>query len=483
MRLAPDEVLGDGRYLLLAACGADERAGMEFWHARDLGRGRDVALTVLLGDPSDQVAVRSARHVLEGVRYAEAITHPALARVLDLPPGRVAAARDGVLGFVVAEWIEGVDLVDGVYGAHLPIITACRMLRPLVDAVDVGHHSGVVAGIDSPGRLRIGGHGAAALGFRGTPPITTTRDDVGALGAVLYLLLTGVWPMADAEGRLVDPTALRPEVPRDLALVAVLSLDSTQGPGIRTCGPLLRALDEMIAYEVYEEQRPAPVPEPVRVAAPRRRLRTMFRGRRLAAALGTLAVAVAVLIGTQVAGAFGAADTTSAESVLPPPVTKTTPPVTTTTTTPPAPPPSITPATVREYVVSGNEDNPRTLSRVIDGDPGTMWHTDTYRQQFPVYTPGIGIVAGFAQPVAVAAVTIQSPSAGTVVQIRAAPTADVSLDSPVLATATLTDGATTIPLPVHAASPYLLVWITHLDDADGGFQSRIAEITCQLAAA
>src|ERR1700753_55717 len=98
MRLAPDEVLGDGRYLLLAPCGADERAGMEFWHARDLGRGREVALTVLLGDQADKVAVRAARHVLEGVRYAETIEHPALARVLDLPaPGRIAAARDGVL--------------------------------------------------------------------------------------------------------------------------------------------------------------------------------------------------------------------------------------------------------------------------------------------------------------------------------------------------------------------------------------------------
>jgi hypothetical protein len=414
--------------------------------------------------------------------------HAALAMVLEVPPpGRVAAARDGVLGFVIAEWFEGVDLVDGVFGAHLPIATACRLLRPLVDAVDAGHHAGVVAGVDSPGRIRIAEHGAAVLAFRGTPPVSTTRDDVSALGAVLYLLLTGVWPMADSDGQLVDPTALRPEVPMDLALVAVLSLDTTQGPGIRTCGPLLRALDEVIAYEPQPEVYEEPAPEPA--AVPRRRLRTFtrsaFRGRRLAAALGTLAVAVAVLIGTQVAGAFGAADTTVAQPKPTSPVTTTTKPSVTTTTTkpPPPPPPPVTPATVREYVVAGSQDNPHTLSRVIDGDPGTMWHTDTYRQQFPVYTPGIGIVAGFAKPVPLASVTIESPSAGTVVQIRAAPSADVSLATPVLATATLTAGATTIPLPAHAATPYLLVWITHLNDTGGGFQSLIGEITCQPASA
>src|SRR5262249_57014225 len=98
MGLAPDEVLGDGRYHLLALCGADVAAGLEFWHAWDAQHDRNIALTVLLGDPTDEHAVARARQLLEGVRYAETVAEPALAKVLYLPgPGHAAAAHDGVL--------------------------------------------------------------------------------------------------------------------------------------------------------------------------------------------------------------------------------------------------------------------------------------------------------------------------------------------------------------------------------------------------
>lgn len=510
MRLAPDEIIGDGRYLLLAPFGGDDRAGMEFWHAHDGMRKRDVALTVLIGDPNDQAAVRATRHVLEGVRYAEGVVHPALAAVMDVPPpGRVAAHGEGVLGLVVAEWTEGVDLADGVLGTRPPIGPACRMLRPLVEAVDAAHRAGVVAGVDSPGRIRIAQDGPAVLAFRGTAPQTVTRDDIRGLGAVLYLLLTGSWPMADSQGRLVHPADLRPEVPRDLAMVAVLSLGAGHGPDIRTCGPLLRALDEAIAYAdeltMFEpvgfDLPPEPEPEPEPAAAstasgPRQRrdwaavARSALRGRRLAVALGTLAVALAVLIGTQVAGSFGVASTEATQAAATPPPTtarSTTPtssaPATTTTTTSPPPPPRpVRPADVSEYVVSGSADNPGELGRVRDGDPGTRWPTATYRQQFPTYSPGIGILADFRRARSLAAVTIASPSVGTVVQIRAASSPDVSLpDAKVLATATLGDGRTTIPLRHHPTSRYLLVWITHLDGTAGGFHSEIGEITAQPA--
>lgn len=505
MRLAPDEIIGDGRYLLLAPFGGDDRAGMEFWHAHDGLRKRDVALTVLLGDPRDQAAVRTARHVLEGVRYSEAVAHPALAPVMDVPPpGRVASRGDGVLGLVVAEWTEGVDLADGVLGTRPPIGPACRMLRPLVAAVDAAHRAGVVAGVDSPGRIRLGRDGSAVLAFRGTAPQTTTRDDIRGLGAVLYLLLTGAWPMADSQGHLVHPADLRPEVPRDLAMVAVLGLGAGDGPDIRTCGPLLRALDEAIAYSdeltMYEpvgfdlppeQPEPAPAVAPAPAPRPRRSwpavARSALRGRRLAVALGTLAVALAVLVGTQVAGSFRVASTTAERSATkpPPPATSSsTPPSSTpvTTTTPPPPPRPVRPTDVSEYVVTGTEDNPDELSRVLDGDPGTRWRTATYRQQFPAYSPGIGIVADFAHSRRLAAVTIASPSAGTVVQIRSVRSPDVSLpDAPVLATATLDAGTTTIPLPHHPTGRYLLVWITHLDDTGDGFRSEIGEITAQPA--
>jgi putative peptidoglycan lipid II flippase len=109
-----------------------------------------------------------------------------------------------------------------------------------------------------------------------------------------------------------------------------------------------------------------------------------------------------------------------------------------------------------------------------------VWKTDQYRQQFPSFSPGIGLLVGFGHSLRLSSVTVTSPSPGTVVQIRSAASPGVSLDSStVLATATLHSGATAIPLPAHPTSPYLLVWITKLSSTGGGFQSEIGGIMVQ----
>ncbi|MDQ3790534.1 MAG: hypothetical protein M3422_25275, partial [Actinomycetota bacterium] len=51
--LLPGAVIGDGRYRLLAQFGHDMRAEAHLWRARDGQLRRDVALTVLVGDPQD----------------------------------------------------------------------------------------------------------------------------------------------------------------------------------------------------------------------------------------------------------------------------------------------------------------------------------------------------------------------------------------------------------------------------------------------
>ncbi|HVV23729.1 MAG TPA: hypothetical protein VHF06_30120, partial [Pseudonocardiaceae bacterium] len=413
MGLAPDEVLGDGRYQLLAQCGADVEAGLEFWHAWDVQHDRNIALTVLVGDRSDERAVARARHILEGVRYAETVAQPALARVLYLPgPGHVAASHDGVLGLVVAEWTDGVDLTDVVLDGPLPVVTACRVLRPLVAAVDAAHHAGVTAGVDMASRIRIGDEGTAVLAFRGTRPDATTREDARGLAFLLYLLLTGRWP--DPDG-LLAPADVRPDVPRDLSLIVLLSIDDTRVPDIRTCGPLLRALDEVIAYQTettvdmplllthveppaaIPDAPPAPEPEPVH--RPKARGPRVRRGV-VAGVVGTVVAIAAALVGAKVAGAFDVPRGAAAQQVSVPHFTTTT---TTTTTRPPTtttkpPPPPVAPTAVTEYLVQGTPDNPAALGRVIDGDPGTIWRTDTYRQQFPAYIPGIGIMAALPHP-------------------------------------------------------------------------------------
>jgi hypothetical protein len=145
----------------------------------------------------------------------------------------------------------------------------------------------------------------------------------------------------------------------------------------------------------------------------------------------------------------------------------------------PAPPPPkpnqpIKPAQVSEYNPEGEEDDENDAANVTDSDPGTLWETDQYKQQFPALKPGVGIIASFADAVRFAAVRIDSPSPGTVVEIRTAPSPTPELDeTKVIASGELQDGSTEIRLPNAEPTQYLVVWITKLGE---GNQSSLGEL-------
>ena len=80
----------------------------------------------------------------------------------------------------------------------------------------------------------------------------------------------------------------------------------------------------------------------------------------------------------------------------------------------------------RSTTTCGDRDNAGRVSRVIDGNPRSGWNTFTYRQQFPALKPGVGIMVSFASAVQLSELTIQSPSPGTVVEIRSAPSSDAA---------------------------------------------------------
>lgn len=70
-------------------------------------------------------------------------------------------------------------------------------------------------------------------------------------------------------------------------------------------------------------------------------------------------------------------------------------------------------------------DHPAQAGLAIDGDPNTSWPTDIYRDAvpFPVFKEGVGLLLHLSEPTGLAEVTIDVPSTGTEVQIRAADTA------------------------------------------------------------
>ncbi|HWC80169.1 MAG TPA: protein kinase family protein [Pseudonocardiaceae bacterium] len=501
-------VVGDGRYRLLAQFGVDRRANAHFWRARDGQLNRDVALTVLAGDLADQAAAGAAGRTLERAMHAATFAHPGVARVLDvLNIGGGVVPGEGLLGIVVAEWTQGTDLIDVVADGPVPAATASRLLEPLASAVESAHHVGLVLGVDHPQRVRVTPDGALRLAFPGPLPMATLRDDVKGLGALLYLLLTGRWALTAGpetipgaptgpDGTVVAPNLLRPLVPAELSSVAVRSMEDTAVGGIRTSAAILQVLDRVMEAEaataMFDRVSDHGPGEPGAPAEPddavwttRKPVTGRTHRRKLGVSMIILAVAtlaIVVWMVTSIIGFF--AGSSSSSAVGPTAVTTTTTQVAATTT--PSTPASTsvaaaipaTPASVKVYTESGTADNAGKVGRVNDGDPGTVWKTDLYKKNFPALKSGVGIMATFGQPTKLAEVDIDSPSQGTVVEIRTAASATPNLaDTQVVGQATLTNGHTVIQLNQGQPSQYVLVWITSLAADGSSYESGIAQIS------
>ena len=246
-RYVPGHVLA-GRYRMIARLG---KGGMgEVWRADDLVLGTQVALKLIYSaDPE------ARKVILDEVRLARQITHPAICRVFDVGegPGEV---------FYSMELVHGEDLATLVRRmGRLPAEKVIDIGQQLCDGLAAAHAQGILHRdlkpanvlIDEDGLVRITDFGIAitidaanSATLSGTPrymapeqlasgtPLSE-RTDIYAVGLILYELLVGrpaydVRP--EAQRQPPKPSALVSDVDPALerAIVKAISHDPRNRP-------------------------------------------------------------------------------------------------------------------------------------------------------------------------------------------------------------------------------------------------------------
>jgi hypothetical protein len=496
------------RYRLRTRVGTDPAACAEFWRAEDTILRRDVAVTVLrrpapgavFDDDLTDVA-RAEQMVVRALRSGS-FEHNGSARLLDVLTPGAASLPDDVLGAAVTEWVPGRSLGEVVTDGLIKPLAAARAVAPLAAAAEAAHRHGLVLGCDHPQRVRITPDGRAQLCFAMPRSDVGPADDVRGLGAVLYTLLTSQWPLSSADaaraglaaaertpgGALLPPSELRPGVPVELDTLTRGTLGPDGAPGhVHTAAAVHRLLTEVVAEgdrmalfppahdgvpsapgDVWQDGgRSDSPPDPQR----RRKMTIALT------ALGAAVLMVLGYLGVQLGDMF-------VESGGPPIVVEA--PVQPDRAQPQVAPPPAGPEVgglaVEVYDQGGDPDNADRAARVIDDNAATAWGTSTYRQQFPGYRPGVGIMVSFASAVQLSELTIESQSRGTVVEVRSAPSTESSLeDTEKIAEVTLGSGRTPVSLAGSQPVEHVLLWITKLSGRDSAYSSEISEVDFRRA--
>lgn len=491
VQLIPGASIAGGRYRLLVFHGGPPK--LQFWQALDTALDRQVALTFV--DPEGTLPEDELEAILARTLKLSRIEMPGVARVLDV-------AHTGAGGMVVAEWIRGGSLQEVADTAPSPIGGA-RAIQSLAAAAEAAHHAGVALSIDHPSRVRVSIEGDVALAFPATLDDASPEDDIRGIGAALYALLVNRWPLPetgtpsglapadlDPAGHPVEPRSVDRDIPFQISAAAARSVQP--GGGIRTAPTLLNLLQQATA-----EADRTDLLEPVHPEPPARGLAARLtssddpgtqnrrrRGVLIGLAAGAVVIIVAlVLLATVLSRIFGDVSGTSIgeQLGLNPPSEESSGEQTTTT-----PGTVVQPVSATVFSPAGGADNPDLAGLAIDGDPATVWPTDTYSDAdpFPSFKNGVGLLLALPSPTRVASVSLGVTSTGTQVQIRSASSANPSsLDATTALTQpqTLQPGQNTIQVNATEPTSNLLVWISKMGSTNGQSRTDINEITVRAA--
>jgi serine/threonine protein kinase len=151
-----------------------------------------------------------------------------------------------------------------------------------------------------------------------------------------------------------------------------------------------------------------------------------------------------------------------------------------------APGPIVTPEGATVFSPGGSPDHPDQAGLAVDGNPDTSWSTDIYQDAapFPAFKEGVGLILQLPSPTALSEVTIDVPSTGTEVQVRAADSAhpnSLSDTTELTPNVALQPGENTITVDNPTETSNVLVWISKLGTTDGQSRTNVSEITLRAA--
>ncbi len=300
------------------------RGGMaRVYRARDVRLDRDVALKILSAPYTHDPGF--ARRFLAEARSVAALSHPNLVHVYD-------SGVDGQLRYIVMELLEGYRPLRTELARHERLDTgdAVRIAEEILSGLRVVHEHGLVhcdvkAGnvMVGPGPTKLIDFGiaraphavtdeATSLGsLHAMPPEQlrgddlTAASDLFALGAVLYIALTGRVPYpgdnpdevvaSQQVGRPAAPSALAPGIGPTLDAVVLQALEPEPSLRFESAAAMARALD-VAAGEVAGARHTDQTTRIVRVPQRSRPVRHRARHRWLVPLMASLALAIAAVV-------------------------------------------------------------------------------------------------------------------------------------------------------------------------------------------